>query len=108
MAWVYLILAGMFEVSWPTGFKLAQLHPDSKFLWISFSAIGMAISGFLLYLAQKTIPVGTAYAAWAGIGAIGTFLLGVIYFHDATTIMSWVGIAFIVLGIVLLKTAHII
>lgn len=103
MAWIYLILAGLFEVSWPTGFKMAQVQYDHRIFWIAFSVIGMAVSGVFLYLAQKTIPIGTAYATWAGVGAVGTFILGIAYFHDPSTMMGWLGIAFIVIGIALLK-----
>ncbi|MFV0626660.1 MAG: DMT family transporter [Alphaproteobacteria bacterium] len=103
MAWVYLILAGLFEVSWPTGFKMAQVNPEHNVAWVVFSAVGMTISGFLLYLAQRTIPIGAAYAAWAGVGAVGTFLLGIYYFNDTATLLSWFGIVLIVGGIVCLK-----
>lgn len=107
MAWFYLVLAGLFEVSWPTGFKIAQMS-EHKVLWVAFSGVGMAISGVFLYLAQRTIPVGTAYATWAGIGAIGTFFLGIAYFGDTATLFSWLGVVFIVGGIVCLKIAHFI
>lgn len=105
MAWVYLFFAGLFEMSWPTGFKLAQIT-DQKVTWVLFSAIGMTISGIFLYLAQKAIPVGTAYAVWAGIGAVGTFLLGIYYFGDQAGLLSWFGVVFIVGGIACLKMAH--
>jgi len=102
LAWVYLFLAGMFEMSWPTGFKLAQMS-EHKVLWVTFSAIGMAISGIFLYLAQRSIPVGVAYATWAALGATGTFILGIFYFQDASTLAGWLGVALIVMGIVFLK-----
>lgn len=104
MAWVYLILAGFFEIGWPLGFKLAQTGDNSRTAaWIAFSALTMALSGFLLYLAQKSIPIGIAYAAWTGIGAVGTFFIGVIYFNDSSTLLSWIGLFFIISGISLLK-----
>jgi quaternary ammonium compound-resistance protein SugE len=102
LAWIYLFLAGLLEMSWPMGFKMAQMS-EHKVLWVTFSAVGMAISGFFLYSAQRSIPVGVAYATWAGIGAIGTFILGIYYFHDASTLIGWLGVAFIVMGIIFLK-----
>ncbi len=107
MDWVYLILAGLFEVSWPTGFKIAQ-NSDYRFNWIAFSCIGMAISGFFLYLAQRSIPVGIAYAAWAGLGAVGTYVLGIAMFGDSSSLMGWLGLCLIVGGIVLLKISHFV
>lgn len=105
MAWIYLIIAGMFEIGWPLGFKLAQVT-SNHLLWISFSIISMTFSGYLLYLAQQSIPIGTAYAVWTGIGAIGTFLIGVMLFNDISTLISWLGIIFIITGIACLKLSH--
>ena len=80
MAWLYLILAGISEIGWPLGFKLAH-NSQYKFVWIIFSAFAMALSGYLLYLAQREISIGTAYVVWTSIGAIGTFVLGVAFFR---------------------------
>lgn len=66
----------------------------------------MTLSGALLYLAQKEISIGTAYAVWTGIGAFGTFLIGVVLFKDPASFMSWLGLAFIVCGVALLKLSH--
>ena len=66
----------------------------------------MAVSGFLLWLAQRQIPIGTAYAIWTGIGAAGTFLVGVLYYGDPTSIARYLGVALIVVGVVTLKLAH--
>ena len=85
MSWIYLILAGLFEIGWPLGFKLSQTGPQSgsKMLaWISFSVASMAASGFFLWLAQRSIPIGTAYAVWTGIGAVGTVLIGILFFKE--------------------------
>jgi quaternary ammonium compound-resistance protein SugE len=68
MAWVYLIAAGLFEVGWPVGLKWAQL-PDKIIVGIIVAIVCMAVSGCLLFLAQKEIALGTAYAVWTGIGA---------------------------------------
>lgn len=106
MAWIYLIIAGIFEIGWPLGFKLAQT-PASTAVWITFSIISMSLSGLFLYMAQRVIPIGVAYATWTGIGAVGTFLLGVIVFRDSSTLLSWLGLAMIIGGIALLKISHL-
>ena len=83
MAWILLIIAGLFEIGWPLGFKLASMH-SKYFIWfIGLSILSMGLSGYFLYLAQKSIPIGTAYVIWTGIGAIGTVLLGILFFHDS-------------------------
>ncbi|MFA5419380.1 MAG: SMR family transporter, partial [Bacteroidales bacterium] len=63
MNWIYLIIAGIFEIGWPLGFKLSQTMP-SKFTGIFMAIIAMALSGLFLWMAQRTIPIGTAYAIW--------------------------------------------
>jgi quaternary ammonium compound-resistance protein SugE len=104
MSWFYLIIAGAFEIGWPLGFKLSQTTPH-KFAWIAFSVVAMALSGLFLWMAQKTIPMGTAYAVWTGIGAVGAFATGVIVFRDPATAMRIVSVGLIVAGIVGLKVA---
>ncbi len=104
MNWIYLLIAGIFEIGWPLGFKLSQTHP-SKFMWILLSVASMALSGFFLWLAQKTIPIGTAYAVWTGIGAVGTLLVGIFFFGDASTIWRMLAASLIVIGIIGLKLA---
>ena len=74
-AWTYLLLAGLCEIGWPLGFKLSQAT-RFKLAFILAAAVSMALSGVFLYLAQRHIPIGTAYAVWTGIGAAGTFLIG--------------------------------
>lgn len=78
MAWIYLITAALFEIGWPLGFKMAHLS-EHKIVWIVFSVAAMTLSGAFLYLAQKHITISVAYAVWTGIGAMGTFLLGVLF-----------------------------
>ncbi len=104
MSWFYLIIAGAFEIGWPLGFKLSQTTPH-KYLWIAFAVVAMALSGYFLYLAQKTIPMGTAYAVWTGIGAVGAFVTGIILFRDPMTALRIVSVMLIVTGIVGLKMA---
>lgn len=105
MAWVYLLLAGLFEIGWPVGFKLSQ-QPEYRVSGIVGAVVSMAVSGWLLWLAQREIPIGTAYAVWTGIGGAGTFLIGVIFFGDAATLARFLGVALIVGGVVVLKLAH--
>jgi quaternary ammonium compound-resistance protein SugE len=63
----------------------------------------MALSGFFLWLAQREIPIGTAYAVWTGIGASGTFLIGIVFFGDPAGMMRWLSFALIVIGVIGLK-----
>ncbi len=105
MAWIYLFLAAIFEVGWPVGLKMAEIS-GAKICWILFAIITMTLSGVFLYIAQKVIPIGTAYAIWTGIGATCTFLIGVIFFNDALSLIRFLGVFFIILGVTLLKFGH--
>jgi quaternary ammonium compound-resistance protein SugE len=104
MNWFYLILAGVFEIGWPLGLKLSQTM-SSKFWGILIAIVSMSLSGLFLWLAQKTIPIGTAYAVWTGIGAVGTLFVGIIYFGDSASIWRMLSALLIVVGIVGLKLA---
>ena len=103
MAWVYLIFAGLFEMGWPLGFKLASLNPRYHCLFLVLSAVSRGISGWLLYIAQKSIPMGTAYMIWTGIGGMGTVILGIVFFHDAVTFWRMFFLSLVFIGIVGLK-----
>ena len=106
MAWILLIIAGLFEIGWPLGFKLASMH-SKYFIWfIGLSILSMGLSGYFLYLAQKSIPIGTAYVIWTGIGAIGTVLLGILFFHDSANIFRLLFLSLILMGIVGLTLVH--
>lgn len=105
MHWIYLLLAGVLEIGWPIGMKLAQTA-NMRWLGIAMAVGFMATSGWLLWLAQKQIPIGTAYAIWTGIGAAGTFLVGVFYFGDPATFYRYLGVALIIAGVAILKIAH--
>ncbi len=105
MAWGYLVLAGLFEIGWPLGLKLAQ-SPGRFVLGWSCAVLAMAMSGVLLYLAQREIALGTAYAVWTGIGAAGTFMLGIWLFGDPASLGRFLGVALIVGGVITLKLAH--
>ncbi len=106
MAWFYLLLAGNFEMGWPLGFKLADLYPRHHLFYILVAAVSMGMSGWLLYLAQRDIPIGTAYIVWTGVGGIGTVLFGVLFFHDALTVWRMFFLGLILIGIVGLKLVH--
>ncbi|BEI40052.1 multidrug efflux SMR transporter [Polynucleobacter sp. HIN8] len=84
------------------GLKLADL-PNMKIWGIGIAVISMALSGLLLWYSLKEIPIGTAYAVWTSIGAVGTFTLGVLVFGDPNIPIRWIGVAFILLGVILLK-----
>ena len=105
MNWLYLVMAGLFEVGWPIGLKIAQ-KSTYMIVGIVIAIVCIVTSGILLFLAQKTIHIGTAYAVWTGIGAVGTFLVGVCFFSDPGTLLRYVGILFIIFGIVLLKLGN--
>lgn len=105
MAWLYLFTAGLFEIGWPVGLKLAQ-RPDTRISGIAIALVCIAISGFLLWQAQKHIPMGTSYAIWTGIGAAGTFLVGVLFFGDASNLGRYLGVGLIVAGVAMLKLSN--
>lgn len=105
MGWIYLLIAAVFEVGWPLGLKMASVS-SAKVLWIIFSIIVMGLSGVFLFLAQKEIPVGTAYAIWTGIGASCTFLIGVIFFHDTLSVLRVLALFLIIAGVIMLKIAN--
>jgi quaternary ammonium compound-resistance protein SugE len=102
--WIYLVAAGFFEIGWPLGLKLASF-PSFKILGPIISVASMAISGILLWLSLKGISIGTAYAVWTGIGAVGTFVIGVIFFNDPSILLRWIGVSLIILGVIFLKAA---
>jgi quaternary ammonium compound-resistance protein SugE len=101
MAWFYLFVAGLFEVAWAVGLKYTEGF--SRLVPSVLTLAAMALSMALLGLALKTLPVGTAYAVWTGIGAVGTAALGIYLFDDPATIARMSSIALIVAGIAGLK-----
>ncbi len=105
MAWLYLLLAGFFEIGWPVGLKLAQSQ-SYRALGVLIAVVCMGISGTLLWMAQKQIPIGTSYAIWTGIGAAGTFLVGVQFFGDSASLGRYFGVLLIVSGVIMLKVAR--
>lgn len=101
MAWIYLFVAGIFETAWAVGLKYSdgftKLGPSM------FTAVTMIISIYLLALALRTLPVGTGYAVWTGIGAVGTAILGMVLFSESREPARILCIVLIVAGIIGLK-----
>ncbi len=106
MAWLYLVIAGMFEIGWPLGLKMAQTMEEKQLTGLAIAVISMSLSGYFLFMAQKEIPMGTAYAVWTGIGAAGTFILGIILYNDPVGILRLASVFLIIAGVVGLKLAH--
>lgn len=98
-------MAGLIEIGWPIGLKLAQ-DPAQRVMGIALAIICMTTSGGLLLLAQREIPIGTAYAIWTGMGAAGTFLVGIYFFGDAASLGRYLGVFLIIAGVITLKVAH--
>ena len=105
MAWISLLLAGICEIGWPVGLKLGWTDEGVWPGWLLFAAVAILVSGALLMWAQRTIPMGTAYAIWTGIGAVGAFTVGILAFGDTVSTIRIVSIGLIVAGIVGLKLA---
>jgi quaternary ammonium compound-resistance protein SugE len=105
MPWIYLALAGLFEIGWAIGLKYSDGFTR---LWPSVAtAAAMIVSVLLLALATRSLPIGTAYAIWTGIGAVGAVILGIALFGDSAAPLRLLCVALIVAGIVGLKlTAH--
>ena len=101
MAWFYLLLAGLFEVGWAIGLKYTEGF--TRLVPSVLTLASMAASVLLLGLALKTLPIGTAYAVWTGIGAVGTAVLGIALFGEPATALRLASIGLIVAGIVGLK-----
>jgi quaternary ammonium compound-resistance protein SugE len=106
MNWIALIIAGILEIGWPLGLKMSQQQGNNKTLWILVAVFSMTISGGLLWFSQKSIPIGTAYAVWTGIGAVGTLAVGIFFFGDSASTLRLIAALLIVIGIVGLKFAN--
>lgn len=103
MAWTILFLAGLFEIGWAIGLKYTDGF--SRLVPSVLTLGAMAISIFLLGIALRTLPLGTAYAIWTGIGAVGTAILGIVLFQEPAHAARLACIALIVSGIIGLKLA---
>ena len=101
MAWIILVVAGLLEIGWAVGLKYTDGFTR---LWPTIATIGaMVVSMGLLGLAVRTLPVGTAYAVWTGIGTVGTVLLGILLLGESSTPLRLLFIGMIVAGIMGLK-----
>ena len=103
MAWAYLALAGLFEISWAIGLKYTDGF--TRIVPSVLTLVSMVVSVLLLGLALKTLPVGTGYAVWTGIGTVGTALLGIYLLGEPATAVRLACIGLIVAGILGLKLA---
>ena len=101
MPWLILFIAGLFEITWAIGLKYTEGFTR---LWPSVGTVAaMALSVALLGLAMRTLPVGTAYAVWTGIGAVGTVILGIVLFSEPATAARLICLGLIMAGILGLK-----
>jgi quaternary ammonium compound-resistance protein SugE len=99
MSWLVLVIAGLFEVGWAVGLKAAQ----GRIWMLAATAAAMAASVALLYVAMRNLPLGTAYAVWTGIGAVGTVAVGIVMFGESADAVRLLCIGLIVAGILGLK-----
>ena len=101
MTWAIIVIAGLFEMGWAIGLKYAEGFTR---LWPSvWTILSMPISLWLLGIAMKVLPVGTAYSVWVGVGAVGTVILGIVLFGEPANAGRLISLAFIIAGIVGLK-----
>lgn len=105
IAWIFLLLAGFFEICFTIALKFSQGF--SKVIPSIITVIFIVLSFFSVSQAMKSIPIGTAYAVWAGIGAAGTVVCGILFFGDSYHIIRLISIFLIIIGIIGLKLAHI-
>jgi quaternary ammonium compound-resistance protein SugE len=104
MAWVYLIVAGLLETVWAVSLKRTEgfTRPGPSY----FTLAAMAASFYLLSLALRTLPTGTGYAVWVGIGAAGTALVGIFFLGEPRSALRLISLALIVLGVIGLRMAE--
>ena len=101
MAWIYLAAAGLMEVLWSTSLKLS--HGFTQLWYSVLTVAGMVVSFLFLAQAMKTLPLGTAYAMWTGIGAVGAVIVGIVFFREAVTLPRMVFVALLLIGLLGLK-----
>ncbi|CAM3757993.1 quaternary ammonium compound efflux SMR transporter SugE [Bordetella tumulicola] len=101
MAWIILVFAGLFEVVWAIGLKYTEGF--TRLVPSIVTVLGMIVSFWLLSTAMKTLPLGTAYAVWVGIGAIGAFIAGIVLFNEALSAMRVISVLLIAAGLIGLK-----
>ena len=103
LSWLILIVAGLFEVAWALGLKFTEGF--TRPLWTIATLACMIVSVWLLGVAMKTLPVGTAYAVWVGVGATGTVILGILLLDEPASVLRLASVGLIVAGIIGLKLA---
>lgn len=101
MAWIYLLAAGVLEIVW--AFSMKQSEGFSKLTPSIITFVTMIASFWLLSLAMRTLPLGTAYTIWTGIGAVGAFVIGIVFLGEQVSAMRIVAAVLIVSGLVLMK-----
>ncbi|QSR12988.1 multidrug efflux SMR transporter [Lactococcus sp. LG606] len=101
MSWIFLFLAGIFEVVWASTMKLSQGFSIIKYDILTI--IGMLVSFGFLTLAMKKLPLGIAYPIWTGIGAVGAILMGALIFKDKVPSLTWVFVLMLVVGLIGIK-----
>ncbi len=101
MSWIFLVIAGIMEIVWAIGIKYTESF--TKLWWSVGTIAAMIVSFYFLSKALETIPVGTGYAVWTGIGAVGTAILGIFLFNESREAMRLLFIGFIIIGIIGLK-----
>ena len=104
MSWIILFFAGLFEVGWAVGLKYTEGF--TRLLPTSLTVAAMAISVGLLGLAMKHLPLGTAYAVWTGVGAVGTVIAGIVLFGESVSLFRLGSVLLICTGLVGLKLSH--
>jgi quaternary ammonium compound-resistance protein SugE len=104
VAWMYLMIAGVMEWGWPMGLKFGA-DPAKRVWAIPLAIVSIILSGWFLLLAQRSLPIGTAYAVWTGIGAVGTFALGILILGEPAQPARFLFVGLIVAGILGLKMA---
>ncbi|BFT75895.1 MULTISPECIES: multidrug efflux SMR transporter [Paenibacillus] len=101
MAWLYLVIAGVFEVVWAISLKFS--NGFTRLVPSSITIVGMIISFYFLAVATKTLPIGTAYAAWTGIGAVGAIIIGTLFLNEPVSLLRILFMILILVGVLGLK-----
>lgn len=104
MAWLYIFIASIFEISWAVGLKYTNGFTETKAS--IFTIVTMILSYIFLTLGVKNLPIGTAYAVWTGIGTVGTAIYGMIFFDESKDLLRIFFIFLIVIGIIGLKISY--
>ncbi len=104
MAWLYIFIASLFEISWAVGLKYSNGFTETKAS--IFTVVTMILSYIFLSMGVKNLPIGTAYAVWTGIGAVGTAIYGMLFFNEPKELIRIFFIFLIVIGIIGLKISY--